>query len=207
MFLRLCMFGTLCTAGYVGTSVCVHVNTVCTCVCESPEMYACVLPCVLVLFIYSPPLKAFVLLGYSVQNTDVNQLFVLVCVCVCVCMIATCFMCVFWSSTTCLCVHFSYECVCVWITSKPSDEILSFLSAWRQHEHMSMATSHKSRGKATKEWNKKRERRKRRRKRRRRSKGQGQDVRETEKILMHAWQEDVLFLYLYRSSQKKHVPK
>lgn len=46
-------------------------------------------------------------------------------------------------------------CLCVVITSKPSDEILSFLSASRQHEHMSMATSHKSRGKPMKDWNKK----------------------------------------------------
>lgn len=57
------------------------------------------------------------------------------------------------TSVECVCV-----CVCVVITFKPSDEILSFLSASRQHEHMSMATSHKSRGKPLQEWNKKRKR-------------------------------------------------
>lgn len=51
-----------------------------------------------------------------------------------------------------------WVCVSVIVTFKPSDEILSFLSASRQHEHMSMATSHKSSGNPMKEWNKKRKR-------------------------------------------------
>lgn len=45
-----------------------------------------------------------------------------------------------------LCACTAVVCICVYITSKHSDEILSLLSASRQQKHMSAATSHKSRG-------------------------------------------------------------